>query len=524
MSAEDTVELVSLGKYGLVLDVPAHTLPPHVWSNGNNVRFTASGVSRMRGHAQIFGALSVTPEFLMNVPSINASFWFYFSLLKAYVYDGAVHTDVTRVSGDYTAANGKGWTGTILGGVPVFNNGSDVPQYWSTLTPATKLTNLTNWPSTLRAKVVRAFGQYLIALNLTDSGTPLAQAIAWSSKADPGTIPTSWDDADPTVEAGRTQLTDIQGGAIVDGVLLGDMLIIYKERSIHALRFVGGVSVFAPDLLITTAGALAVGCACAFDKGTKHLVLTGDDIIVHEGTRQYKSVAEDRVKSTIFGEMDSANAINSFVFDNPVNKEVWVCYPEIGSTYPTKAAIWNYKDNNWTFRTFDGVSAATGTLTEADADVWDTDTDVWDVDSENWSTETTSKLVYVNRSEAFGLEASTYLFDGVVVPAFVERTEISIDGKDRDGAPIASLRSVKQVSRLWPRIIGTGTVNVQMGVQAGIGKAVTWEPVQQFIPGTTEYLDWNVQGRLLAIRFESLDGAYFRLEGYGLDVFRVSDM
>lgn len=524
MSSSDTIELFNSGKYGINLDLPAHILPPQVWSNGNNVRMTKAGARRTRGHDQVFGAMSTTPEFIFNVPAVGASYWIYCSLTEAFVYESGIHTEITNTGADYTTAAGRDWNGAIIGGVPILNNGVDVPQYWSSLNPATPLSNLPNWPSTLRAKLIKAVGQYLVALNLVDDGVALPQAVAWSSKADPGTIPASWDPTDPTVETGRIQLTDIHGGQIVDAELLGDSLIIYKEFSIHAFRFVGNVDIFAPTLIISTAGAMTTRCACAYDKGTRHLVVTSDDIIIHQGTREYKSIAEDRVKEAIFGEMDKTNYVNSFVFDNFAKKEVWICYPTEGSTYPTKAAIWNYKDDNWTFRDFDGVSYGFGTLTESDSTVWDDDSEVWDEDPDPWSLESNIKQVYVNRTKALALEASTYTFDTAPSTAFVERTELSIDGKDREGNPTASLRSVKLVTRIWPRISGSAPMRIQVGSQNKIGGAITWASAQTFDPTVDEYLDWEVSGKLIAVRFENLTGEYFQIEGYGIDVQAISEL
>src|SRR5207342_1771282 len=188
-------------------------------------------------------------------------------------YEGGVHTNITRQSGgvdvDYTTTTGRLWNGTIFGGIPILTNGLDIPQYWGTLSPGTKLANMTTFTgpgaSTLRAKIIRSFGEYLVALNVTENSVPLRHAVYWSHKAGVGTLPTSWDYSDPEVDAGRLFLTDSHGGVIQDGGLLGDELIIYKEYSTHALRFVGGGTIFAPRLILDGSGLFAPRCFCSFD-------------------------------------------------------------------------------------------------------------------------------------------------------------------------------------------------------------------------------------------------------------------
>src|SRR5262245_61571496 len=199
-----TVQLFNLGTIGIVKDIPGHLLPPEVWSDGNNMQMIDQYTRRSFGYEQIFGTPTVVPGFVFYVPASSDNFWIYCSLAKAYVYDGSAHTNITRLAGDYTATQYRNWNGCILGGVPILNNGSDVPQYWPTLTVATKLIALANWPANLRAKVIRNFGKYLVAINLTDTGTPLPHAIQWSHAADPGAVPSSWDTTLATVDAGRT--------------------------------------------------------------------------------------------------------------------------------------------------------------------------------------------------------------------------------------------------------------------------------------------------------------------------------
>jgi hypothetical protein len=518
------VELYNLGQKGIIADQKEWLLEPEVWTSGKNVRFNENGVMLISGHASVFGSFQATPEFLFALQTTEKTFWFYASLTEIWVIDTGTHAEVTRASGDYTASLGREWNGTILGGIPILNNGIDIPQYWTGTTSADKFADMSNWPSTLRAKVLRAFGPYLVALNLTDNAVALPQAIQWSHKADPGSLPSSWDYTDPTVDAGRTFLTDTEGGDISDGVLLGDRLVIYKDNSTHTLRFVGGVDIFSPQLILATSGILAARCACAFKFGTRHAVLTQDDVIIHQGTTEAESIADMRIRRHIFSNIDVVNFRNSHVFENPNANEVWVVYPENGATYPTIAAIWNYKFDTWTFRDFTGVSVAQGATADSEFGVWDDEAVTWDSVDRPWGREERRQLAFVNRSAGYVLDSGNTFAESLILGS-LERRGIAIDGKSRDGKPKASISTKKIWYRLWPKISG-GPVTIEIGVQEKADNSVdpVWISNQFFTPGQDEYLDFEANGRLLAIRITSATQEQWILSGYDLEVEPLSGM
>src|SRR5678815_1969437 len=175
-------------------DVPAYMLPPEAWTIALNMRHVDDGMQSLDGWQQVFGTPLFAPHFAMSLSTQTANFWIYTSLAKAAVYDGTTHTDITRtVGGDYGATQTYQWNGTILGGIPILNNGIDVPQFWSPQTVATKLVALTNWPATYRTMVMRAFGPFLVAFNIQVAGTSFPHRVLWSHPADPGSVPASWD-------------------------------------------------------------------------------------------------------------------------------------------------------------------------------------------------------------------------------------------------------------------------------------------------------------------------------------------
>lgn len=518
------VQLFNLGMAGVNKDIPGHLLPPEVWTDGNNMEPFDTYIKRSLGYQQVFGTPTVAPGFIFYVPAATENFWIYFDLAKAYVYDGIAHTEITRLAGDYAATTYKSWNGCLLGGVPVFNNGNDTPQYWPDLSVVTKLDDLPNWPATLRAKIIRNFGKFLIALNLVDSGSVLSHAIQWSSQAEPGTVPASWDPTDPTVDTGRTHLTDIQGGEIVDALLLGNYLVIYKERSTHLLRFVGGSDVLAPELLFNI-GLICPRAMASIDAGNSHFCVGKDNVYVHSGTKSISYPLKEKDRRYFYSDLDSTNFGNLFVVDNPGKEEAWLCYPSEGNTYPNKVLVYNYRTGATSFRDIAAASMDFGTVPVSLNATWDGSVGTtWDAFAGVWNPVTSRLMVAGDpvNTKIWGQEVG-YMFGDVAGTSTLQRIAMALTGKDRQGQPKVDYQARIMIKRLWPKIRGTASVDVRIGFQEELDGTVNWTAYQTFVPSQLymDFVDSNGQqpaGRLPAIEFRSLDALPWQLEGYDVDL------
>jgi hypothetical protein len=519
------IPLDDLGTLGIIKDRPGHLLPPEAFTDGNNIRFQNRMVQRILGHTQVYGTPLGGPDWVFAVPAQGIVFWLYGTKTAAFVYDGTHHTITRAVGGAYITANQWDWNFCIIGGVPILNDQLDVPQYWSNLNPAQLLQNLPNWPASTIAKKVVAFGQYLIALNIVSGVTISPHMVWWSAKTDPGTIPVTWDFTDATHDAGRIELTDIEGGEILTGLMLGNSLIIYKVMSTHVMTFIGGQDVMHFELILATSGVLNPRAVCAIDKGQRHFVVSQDDALYHYGYRNSaKSILNERERKFLFADMDAVNYISAYAFDNIPQREVWFCYPSSGNTLPNKVMIWNYQFDTVQFRDWDGLYTAVGTIIGTPGRTWDAATTPWSSDTSPWDTPGSRGFIYSSpgKSKLYQLD-SGLAFDTVAPLAFVEREGLAIVGKDRKGQPIVDYNSRKLCSRFWPQIDGNGTFAIKMGAQEQIKGAITWQPTQTFNPQTQKYLDFVANGRLLAYNISSTDNNPWELQGIGLEVSILSN-
>lgn len=513
-------DINDIASIGMITDQPPYQLPPEAWSLALNMRPRAGGMELGGSWAPVFGTPSVAPHFIFPVSTPAQSLWIYTSLTKAYAYDGTTHADITRDSADYAASATQNWNKTIFGGIPILNNGTDVPQMWTPQTIATKLADLSNWPTSTRARIVRSFGPYLIAFNITESGSAFPHRVQWSHPADPGSVPSSWDYTDPTLDAGIKDLEDVQSGVIVDALPLQSTMFIYKQGSIWKMRTIGGRFIFSFETFVGTVGALAPRCVCVTGDGLKHVVVTQDNIVWHDGST-VQSILDDRMRNEVFSELDSSNFETSFLFCNPAYNEVWFCYPNQGATQPNVAIVWNYKTGAITKH--DGIAfrnAEVGDIENALDEDWDSDEEEWDDDDTLWSEISRHKVILAgtDATKIFVLDQGN-LRDGVPFTGTLQREGLAVLGRKRNGEWIVDFEAVKMFRRLWPKIQG-GEITVRVGSQMTVGGAISWSAPIIFRPDTQVTCDFNpISGRALAIEFAS--ESQWRMDGYKADIVKT---
>lgn len=522
------IEVNDLASIGAIRDVDAYQLPPEAWSLADNMRFRGQSVERLGGRAQVFGTPGVAPHFALPIQSPSQTYWLYVSLTKAYVYDGSSHTNITRQTAaadvDYTASATREWNGTLFGGVPILNNGVDAPQYWSSLNTATKLAALANWPASTTARTIRAFGPYLVALDVTKStGTQYPHLVKWSHPADPGSVPSSWDETDPTKDAGEKDLPDVNAGIIRDGLPLRGHFYIYKEGSVWRMSVIGGQFIFNFDTFLETAGILAPHCVTITGDGTRHVFATQDDIVVHNGN-SVESILDARYKKYLVNNIDTSNYLNSFMFTDAFRDEVWFCYPESGNTNPNKALIWNYKtgqrgalsEADVNFRNVIG-----GTIESASDTVWSGASGAWDAYLGPWSQSVRRKLVAcgTDATKFFELDSGV-LNNGGALLGTLQRTGLAMVGRKRNGEWIVDFKKRKLFTRLWIKAEG-GPINVRVGSQESPDGVVTWTPAKAFDPSTQKYLDFTVSGMAIGVEFSA--SATFRISGYKPEISLIGE-
>jgi hypothetical protein len=507
----------NVGALGVIKDIASAELPAGAWSDAKNIRFLDGAALQFLGHGQVYLTPPQAPQYLLQANVAGARYWLYATArqavrrLQRQRRIGA-HRHHAR---DTAHRHVNAWSGCVFGGVPVLNAGDGKPpMYWDqNLTH--KFLDLPAWPANTSCKVIRQFKNMLIALDVTKAGTRYPFMVKWSSLAVPGALPSTWNEADATQDAGEFDLAEGQD-PIVDGLGLKDSIIVYKESSTWAIDYIGGAFVLKPRKVSGMSGLLNMNCAVDFDANMQnmHFAVTGSDIVIHDGFSS-RSVLDKKARRFFFQNIDVANKGRVFVFKNPFLNEIFVCYPSVGSTWCNTALVYNYVDGTVTFRSLPNIThAAYGPVDNSLAGNWNQDDAPWDTDLTAWNgpdfTPDTARVMMGSAdTKLFLLDASTS-FDGALPSAYLERRGLHFDMPER----------IKEVSCVRPRITGNrgGTVVVRLGVAENPGDEPTWGPPLTYTIGSTPKLDQFIAGRYLAIRFETGTAYSWKLDGFSLDI------
>lgn len=507
------VKFAPVGQYGLNKDLSTHELPLNIWTDVNNVRFLDGYAYQFFGYGEVYASPSVVPQYVLPVNISSARYWVYMSAAKSFAvtYTGGsvVHTDITHATPRAGAANQ--WTYTLLSGLPVLNaNDGKVPMYWD-LVLANKFVDIPGFAARAQScKSIRSYKNFLVALNVTIGGVNKPFLVKWSNPADPGAMPTSWDETNSAIEAGQTDLDGAET-PIVDGLKLRDSFIIYTENSTHRMDYVGGNDIFSFRKIFGMSGILNKNCAVEFDGW--HFVVTGSDIIIHDG-QSSQSVLDKVFRRTFFQNLDVDYKSLVFAFKNPFLNEIYVAYPDIGATICNKAVVYNYVDKTVTLRDMPNISHANYGSISTDANgIWSADNDPWDSDLTYWNgpdyTPDTVKVMMASSAQKLYMLDASASNNGTAPVAYMERRGLSFDTPE----------SIKLIKGIRPIIFGnTGeTVTIKVGTANTPYENPTYTTMTYTI-GSQLSCDCFVSGRYMAIWVGSGTALQWRVDSFQIDV------
>lgn len=534
-----TVPVRNLGGAGIVSDIHPYDLPPNVFSAGVNVRFENGTVSRGPVARGVFDLTAedpaFTPKHLFNVPSAVSGTESLVVVAQDYsqVYEliGSTATDITASEMSATGDIEAPTTHAFLGAVSYLNHRSHVP-FMRRRTDAT-FEELSDWDSTWRCGVLRAYKDFLIALNVTKGADEYQQMIKWSDIASFGDAPPSWDHTLTTNSAGENILNEM-AGAVIDGHVLRDTFMVYGENEVWAMTYIGGAFIFDFRKRFDDVGVIAPNCVVEVDG--QHFVFDRNDLIVHDGASK-RSIAHGANKDFIFSGLVRDLQHLCFVTHNPALNEILFCYPSqdrlSGFVNPTtgcnRAAAYNYRRQSWTFYDLPNVTAATNGVI-ATGQTWaDTAPTPWDEIGGTYLGDSSSNDRHhlfasaidatqgITAHRVIGLDLiATGRLARPIVPellkdAYAERIGIDLD---EGGLQISAYKSLLKV---YPQIAlreGSGGVTLQFGANDVSAVAPSWDTPQTFDPETDYQLSVRRAGRYLAHRIRHTGNSDFSYSGF----------
>ena len=534
--ASTTLPIRNLGSTGVLTDPNPYNLPITGFTSGNNVRFDEGKVRRSPVFRTVKNSLGFDPRAAFGVVP-DSGFDTVLMVSDDYQIREYANNTVLNRSGSITATSDpRAFTMCSLADVVYINRPDRVPVF--RVDGASNFADLTHWDSTWRTVSLRPFGDFMLALNVTEGATNYPNRVRFSNLVSANSIPDSWDENDTQKSAGFNDLVQMQT-AIVDGAQLGTNFIIYSSTEAMLVEFVGGTFIFNYRKLFSDEGCINQNCIAEADG--KHFVFGTHDIYVTDGTTKV-SICDEKTRNFIFTGLNFANADRCFVQHNKVLDEIMFCYQSGDSlvNFPdtdrcNRAAVYNIRNNCWSFYDLPNVSAgtsanvdtvatyasATGTYNAIGGTYYDQEDSrnrhtlmVGNIDTANGIT--SSKLYGLDLSDegsmAFNVDTEA------TKPPFVERIGIDLD-EIRE-----PLDGYKVVTRMLPQVATRNSTNTTLTVEFGASdlpnNTPTYSTTATFDIASDYKVDSRAAGRYLSYKFSKSPSDYadFELSGFDLDV------
>jgi hypothetical protein len=357
------VPIPEFGKEGLVKDVEPILLPLSAFSDAYNVRIRNGSVGTILGEAS-FKTVGIAPDFGVHWSRPDGA--------KSVFIKGAQAVSVgptgTLATLSTSLPQGFPWQIDKFGGgyALILNNGWSTPKYILVGDPVagTTFQDFPGWNYagvTVVAKVVRPLGYSLVAANFIISegtiGSPgfstvnAPVTVRVSVQAPVGGFPSIWEPGLTTDTADEFEIN--ANTPIVDMAELRGSMFIYTSNSIHILSLSNGIS--SVRNYTKGYGALSINCITEFEG--YHFVVDSNDIYIHNGSGELKSVADRKLRDYFVNNLNKTHAKKTFVVRNTRYNEIWVCFPNLTSNGTcNECLIFNYRENTWTRRVLPNVT------------------------------------------------------------------------------------------------------------------------------------------------------------------------
>ena len=542
------MKIRNVGGKGVIKDLPSFDLPPEAWSDSNNVRFIAGRVEKIGGFFPVLLDNMPKETPLAILSRNNTQDQIYGTKDSIYLVNGRTHSNASKLKEDgtphkYEALPESTWYYTTLSNSIVMTTPLENPQG---LTPYTdKFVDLPGWgiPSSRNPEVkvdwkagkVRAFKNYLIALDMIEAGVSYPQRIRWSDISYVNGLPTNWYQDSETNDGGFNDLSDANG-RIVDGLPLRDSFVVYTNQETYLMEYIGGINIFQFKKLFSESGLLAPECVAEFEQ--KHFVITKDDIFVHNGSSK-EPVASGRVKQYLIEEISSTNPLATKVFAYTPKKEIWITYVGPGQSLDTnpdlewtcnKCAIWNWEWNTWYFTdippSFDINLAPPPDVETMEWEEFSEEDDYWD--SSKWKDEQWAvlgkdfvrRIPYIASADGYLYTIDTgedqvRIIDGKErrkpVVAELERTQLDMDEL------VESTRKHKFIKHITPQFRGNGQIHCYVGGALNATQYPDWDNYQIFDIEEDVKVDAFSNNRYPAVKFVDYGKGSWSFQGYDID-------
>lgn len=328
-------------------------------------------------------------------------------LTKLFKLDqGDLSLDDVSKSGGYSTATDQRWKFTQFGSVIIAANGQAKLQGYN-LNSSTLFADLAaDAPTARYVTVVRDF-----VVSGWQSTYP--NRVQWSALGDES----SWTNSATT----QADYQDIPDGGSVVGVTGGEFGLVFMDRAIHRMSYVGSPLVFQFDNISRNLGCYEANSIIQYG-GTSFFL--GDDGFYACDGQNVIPIGNEKVNRFFFDRVDEGTLYLMSAAVDPTKKLIIWAYASNSSATPDSLLIYNYQTQRWTSgtTTVDRVaSTSTPAVTLEGMDVYgNLDTIMTSFDSRLW---------LGGKLQLAGVDGARIVtFTGANATAYLETGDIEIPG------------------------------------------------------------------------------------------------
>jgi hypothetical protein len=285
----------------------------HLYSIGDVVTVTAVGNTDINGTFTI-----------LTVPTATT---FTYDDAGTNIVSGA---DTGTVVFTYTTPTDQRWRFTQFGNVIVAANGGNRLQGYNLNSSATFQDLAADAPASRYVTVVRDFvvSGYV--------GSTFPNRVQWSALGDES----SWANSATT----QADFQDIPDGGAVVGVTGGEFGLVFLDRAIHRMSYVGSPLVFQFDNISRNLGCYEPNSIIQY--GGTSFFLASDGFYACDG-QQIIPIGNEKVNRFFYSDADEGLLNLMSVAVDPFRKLIVWSYASVSSAVPDKLLIFNFQTNAW---------------------------------------------------------------------------------------------------------------------------------------------------------------------------------
>jgi hypothetical protein len=238
--------------------------------------------------------------------------------------------DTGTITFAYTTPTDQRWRFTQFGNVIIAANGGNRLQGYNLNSSATFQDLAADAPKSRYVTIVRDF----VVSGYVGSNNP--NRVQWSALGDES----SWTNSATT----QADFQDIPDGGSVIGVTGGEFGLVFLERAIHRMSYVGSPLVFQFDNISRNLGCYEANSIIQY--GGTSFFLASDGFYACDG-QQIIPIGNEKVNRYFYKDVDEGLLGLMSVAVDPLRKLIIWSYASISSAVPDKLLIFNFQTNKW---------------------------------------------------------------------------------------------------------------------------------------------------------------------------------